>query len=143
MPIIQIDSNFSVSKQIELTELEDVKAAGFKTVISNRPDGEEADQPAAAIVGTSVDSAGLTFTHQPVVSGKITDEDVAAFGQFLAAAEKPVFAFCRTGTRCTHLWAMATVTVDNLEEVVAKAQAAGYDLTALRPRLEALAARRA
>lgn len=72
----------------------------------------------------------------PVVSGRISDEDVAAFRGLLDRVKGPVLAFCRTGTRSTTLWALAEAHHLDPEILLATAKAAGYDLTALQPRLE-------
>ena len=47
----------------------------------------------------------------------------------LDAAEGPVLAFCRSGTRSTFLWALArTRQGEEAEELMRNAAAAGYDL---------------
>ena len=46
MDIKQISEQLSVSPQLLPSELPDVAAAGFKSIICNRPDGEADDQPA-------------------------------------------------------------------------------------------------
>jgi uncharacterized protein (TIGR01244 family) len=53
-----------------------------------------------------------------------------------AMAEGRTLAFCRSGTRSTYLWALASHRsgVDGAT-IVAQAEAAGYDLTPLRPYL--------
>lgn len=142
MQLKSIDEGFSVSPQIQLEDVVEAKALGFKSIISNRPDGEEAGQITAEQVKQNVENSGLSFRHLPVISGKISDEEVASFREYLSNAETPVLGFCRTGTRCTHLWAMATASNDNIDEIVSKAAAAGYDISALVPRLQALAASR-
>jgi sulfide:quinone oxidoreductase len=71
-----------------------------------------------------------------VVSGKITDEDVASFAQALDEVKGPVLAFCRTGTRSATLWALAEARHLAPEAILATAAEAGYDLAALKPRLD-------
>ncbi len=78
--------------------------------------------------------------HLPVVSGKVTDEDVTAFGDTLAELKGPVLAFCRTGTRSATLWALSEAWHLDPSAVLRTAAAVGYDLAGLRPRLEARAA---
>lgn len=72
----------------------------------------------------------------PVISGKVTDGDVEAFTAALDELERPVLSFCRTGTRSTRLWALFQGSRLNPDAVLKAAAAAGYDLEALRPRLE-------
>jgi len=66
---------------------------------------------------------------------------VEAFAQALTTLPAPVLAFCRTGTRSTMLWALAAARSQPLEDVLRTAIRAGYDLNALRPRLQEAAAR--
>jgi sulfide:quinone oxidoreductase len=47
-----------------------------------------------------------------------------------------VLAFCRTGTRSTTLWALAEARHLDPEAILATAAEAGYDLAALKPRLD-------
>src|SRR5690606_10458169 len=81
----------------------------YKSVIINRPDGEGGpEQPASADVIAAARAAGLAVEYQPVVSGAMTTDDVARFKQLLKELPAPVLAYCRSGTRCTHLFAAAT-----------------------------------
>jgi sulfide:quinone oxidoreductase len=50
-----------------------------------------------------------------------------------------VFGFCRTGTRTTTLWALTNAGSESPDHLIARAKSAGYDLGALRPRLEGAA----
>ncbi len=45
MEIHRLDAEISVAPQIAAEEVASLAAAGFKTVICNRPDGEGNDQP--------------------------------------------------------------------------------------------------
>ncbi|EDX78974.1 MAG: TIGR01244 family sulfur transferase [Phenylobacterium sp.] len=135
MDIRPLDDALSASPQIALQDLAAVAAQGFRSVISNRPDGEDPDQPSAAEFRQAAEAVGLAFAHVPVVGGAISDADVAAFRRTLDALPRPVFGFCRTGTRTTTLWALARA-ADEADRLIQRAQAAGYDLSALRPRLE-------
>lgn len=130
-----LSSALTVSPQIQPQDLAAIAAAGFRTVISNRPDGESADQPAAEVLAEQARALGLAWHHQPVVGGAISDDDIDTFGQLLADADKPVFAFCRTGTRCTVLWALSQAGEQAPETLVSRAAEAGYDLNGLLPRL--------
>ena len=48
MDLKRINEHISVSPQISPDDLAAIKAAGFVTVINNRPDGESPDQPSSA-----------------------------------------------------------------------------------------------
>ena len=103
----QITDDYAVSGQIVPEEVAAIKAAGFRSVICNRPDGEQAGQPSADSVRAAVEAAGLEFRHVPVVSGQITDTDVAEQAAALDSLPGPVFAYCRSGARCTNLFLLA------------------------------------
>ena len=66
---------------------------------------------------------------------KTTKHDVIAFRQLLASAAQPVLAFCRSGTRCTTLWAFASAGELAADDIIGAAARAGYDLSGLRDRL--------
>lgn len=139
MDLRKISDQLSVAPQITPAELAQAKALGFKSVINNRPNGEELGQPTAEEVAAIAAELGLAYVHQPVISGQITDDDIRAFKENISAADTPVLAFCRTGTRCTILWALARANGADIDETINAAAAAGYDISGQRPRMEALA----
>lgn len=100
----QITDDYSVSGQITPDEVAAIKAAGFKSVICNRPDDEQPGQPSADSVKVAVEAAGLAFRYIPVISGQMTGDNVADMAEALDEMDGPVFAYCRSGTRCTNLY---------------------------------------
>ncbi len=102
----EISNDYSVSGQITPEEVAAVKAAGFRSVICNRPDDEQPGQPSAASVKAAVEAAGLEFRYIPVVSGQITADNVADMAVALDEMQGPVFAYCRSGARCTNLYGL-------------------------------------
>ena len=139
MDIRPLDEALSASPQIAPEDLPAIAAQGFRSVISNRPDGEEPGQPSSEDLRQAAEAAGLAFAHVPVVGGAISDQDVADFREALADLPQPVFGFCRTGTRTTTLWALTNAGAQTPENLIARAKSAGYDLGALRSRLEGAA----
>jgi uncharacterized protein (TIGR01244 family) len=101
----QIADGYAVSPQITPGDVAAIKAAGFKSVICNRPDGEQPDQPSADLIKAAVEAAGLSFRFIPVVSGQMNADNVEDQAKALEELEGPVFAYCRSGTRCTNLYA--------------------------------------
>ncbi len=125
----------SVAPQISEGDVAELARRGYKSIISNRPDGEAPDQPSWASLQAAASAHGLQARHIPVVMAQITDADVEHFRQALEELPKPVAAFCRTGTRSAALWAIAneaSLTVDERIRIAAKE---GYDLEPLRARL--------
>ncbi|HXE18462.1 TIGR01244 family sulfur transferase [Castellaniella sp. UC4442_H9] len=108
LPYRTLTPDFSVSPQLQPADMQALADAGFKSVIINRPDGEGgAEQPLSADVLRAARDAGLEARYQPVVSGSITEADVAEFARILRTLPAPVLAFCRSGGRCTKLFESA------------------------------------
>ncbi|MGX8007995.1 TIGR01244 family sulfur transferase [Mesorhizobium sp. ORM8.1] len=102
----QISDDYSVSGQIQPEDVAAIKQAGFKSVICNRPDDEQPGQPSAESVASAAEAAGLAFRYIPVISGQITQDNVDDQGKALDELEGPVFAYCRSGARCTNLYGL-------------------------------------
>ncbi|MER9307067.1 TIGR01244 family sulfur transferase [Mesorhizobium sp. M0293] len=102
----EISEDYSVSGQIQPEDVDAIKAAGFKSVICNRPDDEQPGQPSADTLKAAVEAAGLAFRHIPVISGQITAENVEDQAEALDELDGPVFAYCRSGARCTNLYGL-------------------------------------
>ncbi len=102
-----VAENFCVSEQIEVEDIAGVVAAGFGTVICNRPDHEELDQPLAAEIATECEKNGISFFYLPFQGPNITPDIVQEFREILEESDRPVLGYCRTGQRCAFLWASA------------------------------------
>jgi uncharacterized protein (TIGR01244 family) len=96
----KLSDEFTVCPQIIPADVAAIAAGGFRSVICNRPDGESPDQTPYALIESEVRKAGLEFRHIPVVSGAMTQADVGAMAAALSELPAPVFAYCRSGTRC-------------------------------------------
>lgn len=136
MEIRKIDDNISVAPQIAVQDVAEIARLGFKTLVANRPDREESGQPSMADIEAAAAEHGLKWVYLPVESGNITDADVDNFAPMIRDADKPVFAFCRSGTRCTVLWALSAARELDPREILTRARRAGYDITGLIPRLQ-------
>ncbi len=136
MDIKQISPFLSVSPQISPNDVGILASHGYRTIICNRPDGEADDQPETGEIAAAAERHGLTFHHQPVVAGSVSDDDVDTYATLLAEAEGPVLAFCRTGTRSISMWAMSEAHHLSTDAILAAAAVQGYDLESLRDRLE-------
>ncbi|MFL9710083.1 TIGR01244 family sulfur transferase [Methylobacillus sp. Pita1] len=135
MKIEKIETGLSVSGQIFPQDIPGLAAAGFKTILCHRPDGEGADQPTFHELQEQARLAGIEMAYLPVESGKVSDADVQAFAQSYAGMAKPVLAYCRSGMRAVTLWALSQVAAQGLPAVLSTAKAAGYDLSGLTYRL--------
>ncbi|MEQ9490566.1 MAG: TIGR01244 family sulfur transferase [Alphaproteobacteria bacterium] len=128
MDIKRVDDFISVSPQIAPADISAIAAAGFKSIICNRPDGEGNDQPLFHEIEEAAKKEGLQIAYQPVESGKVTDGDAEAFAGIFDTTPKPVLAYCRTGTRSVTLWSMSQADRTPLPEILEKAKSAGYDM---------------
>ena len=138
MKFAKINNELTVSDQITIEDLKEIKAQGYKTIFCNRPDHESEGQLDFSVIEKETQNLGIKTIHQPVIGGQISDNDIAQFDAYFKAAQKPVFAYCRTGTRCSTLWALSHAKTLPIDEILSKAQIAGYDLSPLRDRLNSL-----
>ena len=107
MPIVEITPDYRVSPQIAAADLAAIKARGFRSIMCNRPDGEDRGQPDVAEIRAAAERLGLAFAFVPVISGGIVAEDVEDFAAALDGLPTPVLAYCRSGSRCQNLWMLA------------------------------------
>lgn len=107
MNIRTINHHFSVSGPLTKDDFHNLARAGVTTLINGRPDFEEPNQVADAILRVWAREIGLKYYFIPVVSGHYSTQDIAEFGRILLGAKGRVHAICRTGTRVLHLWALA------------------------------------
>ncbi|MFA8444102.1 TIGR01244 family sulfur transferase [Yoonia sp.] len=135
MELKKISEKFTVSPQIAADDVATLKSAGFKAIICNRPDGEGGDQPSFAEIEAAAKKAGLEALYVPVVAGKVSDDDVAAFGAALKDLPRPVLAYCRTGTRSATLWSFHESQKRPMPEILAATKAAGYDMNGVARRI--------
>lgn len=131
----KVTDEFSVAPQIEIADLAVAKEAGFQTIICNRPDYEGGpDQPSIENMQAEASALGLAFLALPF-SGSPSPEIAGQQGALIEAAEKPVLAYCRSGTRSITAWALSHEGQGKGEAIVQAGAQAGYDLSGLGPYL--------
>lgn len=132
----RLDECMSVAGQVRPEDLPDIARSGVRTVINNRPEGEEPGQPGGAELAATAQALGLAYREIPISRG-FPDEAVEEMANALEASPGPVLAFCKSGTRSTYLWALARARAgDDPEDLRAKAAAAGYDLGPIAPLMQ-------
>ncbi|MFB0612984.1 TIGR01244 family sulfur transferase [Aurantiacibacter poecillastricola] len=130
------------SPQITPDEVAEAARDGFVLVINNRPDGEEAGQPSGDAIAKAAHDHGIDYKEIPVDHTGFSEPQVEAMSAALSGTDGKVLAYCRSGTRSTNLWALARAHQGaDSGGLVAAAMDAGYDISALAPTLEMLAAR--
>lgn len=135
MALKHVSDTFAVAPQIAPEQLQHLAEQGFGTLICNRPDREDPDQPALALMRAAAQQAGMDFHHIPVSGGEFPEGAVSAFRKVRAEAPGNVLAYCRTGTRSITLDALANPENLDVAQRLARAREAGCDLSALRDRM--------
>jgi sulfide:quinone oxidoreductase len=132
----QITDFLSVAGQIGKSDIAELAALGFGTIINQRPDNEEPGQLTAAEAEEEARKRGIEYRYQPIVTQAITRAQVAEFQKLLLRSATPVLAHCRSGTRCYLMYAASRALFDGESplKLVAEAALKGYDLRML-PRL--------
>lgn len=140
MDIRALTPTYAVSPQIELADLAAIKAAGFTTVIDNRPDGEIPPHLHGGQMQAAATALGLTFVFNPVIGGALTAQNVTAQAAAVAAAAGPVFAYCASGNRSSVVWALLNAGTRPTDDLIRIPARFGYNLEHLRAQLDAKAA---
>jgi len=136
MDIRHLTPTYAVSPQIEPADVAAIRAAGFTTVIDNRPDSEIPEHLQTPAIRAAVEAAGLTFVGNPLIRGAVADWDVAAQGAAIAAAGGgKVLAYCASGNRSSIAWALSQAGRTDADTLIAAAARHGYDLEPYRPLL--------
>ena len=138
MTFKRLSASFSASPQLSAADVASAAEAGFRTIIDNRPDAEEAGQPSAADMEAIAQRHGLAFAHIPVTTaGAIDESDIARMRATLAQSPGPVLGYCRSGTRAAMMWALSQVGEATPETLLKVGADAGFDLSAIKSRLVA------
>ena len=105
----RVTDSLSVSPQVTEADMARAAAEGFVLVINNRPDGEDPSQPSGAAIEAAARAA-------------------------VEAADGPVLAFCRSGTRSIVTWSIGQALAgEDRETLVNQGREAGYDLSGVLP----------
>lgn len=136
MDIRRITEDYAVSPQISPDDIPEIKAAGFRSIMCNRPDGEDYGQPEFDAVAEAARAEGIEVRCVPIVSGMVTPQAAQDFAAALEGMPKPMLAYCRSGTRCTMLWSIASYGKLSGDEIVSAARDAGYDMSGLVRQLD-------
>ncbi|MGO8953749.1 MAG: TIGR01244 family sulfur transferase [Rhodomicrobium sp.] len=143
--IVFLTPQFAVAGQLEAEDIAEAARLGFKVIVNNRPDGEEEHQLPSHVAAAHAWRLGLSYHYIP--SGKLelfSDRVVDASETALAAADGPVLAYCKSGTRSSIIWAAVSARSLPVDEVLAVLLSAGFDFDFLSDDLEeqAVAGRR-
>lgn len=126
----RVTDQLSVSPQIQVADVATAAEQGFRTIINNRPDGEEPGQPTSSQMEAAAAAEGLGYVHIPV-RGAPTPEQVEGMRRVIEQADGPILAFCRSGTRSITTWSLgqAQSGAQPTSQLIELGRAAGYDLS--------------
>lgn len=137
--IRRINDQISVAPQIDPADVTDLARQGFVAIVNNRPDEEEAGQPSGEAVRQVAQTLGLAYHAIPVTHAGFSAHQMDAMRDALDAANGPVLAFCRSGTRSCNLWALAEASKGaDADSLIEQAAGAGYNIGGIRPLLDQL-----
>jgi uncharacterized protein (TIGR01244 family) len=131
-PLAELAPGLCAAGKLDPGDIEALAAEGVRTIINNRPDGEDPGQLPAAEARRIAEAHGIAYHHIPVTAASLSAADVDAFAAVLANAPAPIVAHCRSGTRSALLWALVRLR-QGAEPFVLIAEAArhGIDIAAL------------
>lgn len=89
----------TLSGQITPDDVKVLAEQGVKTIVNNRPDGEEEGQPTSAQIEAVCQELGITYKQIAFSGGMMDMSHVQAFADFYNSTERPLHIFCRTGNR--------------------------------------------
>lgn len=108
LPLRAIADDVCVAPQLTPDLMAAAAAAGFRSVVNNRPDFEHGpEQPSSAEIEAAARAAGLEYRHLPVDGGYQSPEQIAAFAGLLQELPRPLLLFCRSGARSARLFMAA------------------------------------
>ncbi len=138
----RLNDNIYVSQQLELADIEAARALGVGLIVNNRPDGEEPSAPQGDAIEAASAAAGINYLAIPVGHSGFSEPQVDAMIAAMEQAEGPILAYCRSGTRSTLLWALASAKQGESPDTIARSAAqAGYDISPVRAMVDMLSQR--
>ena len=118
--------------KLDRGDIEALAGTGVRTIVNNRPDGEDPGQLPAAEARRIAEAHGIAYHHIPVTAASLTRADVDAFAAVLASGAQPIVVHCRSGTRSTLLWALTRMAEGaDAAALITQAARHGIDIAAL------------
>jgi sulfide:quinone oxidoreductase len=136
--VAHITAEFAVSGALSPDDFASIAAMGFRSVISNLPDGESRAHPTSDEAAVLARQSGLEYRHIPAIKFDIfSDRVVAGLDNALRELPSPILAHCISGQRSAIVWAAAAARRQPADSVLASLKAAGFDLEMIRDDLSA------
>ena len=130
--LVSLTPGLSVTGRLDRPDIEALAHVGVRTIINNRPDGEDPGQLPAAEARHLAEALGIAYYHIPITAATLSRADVDTFAATLRDGPTPVVAHCRSGTRSTLLWALSRMREGaDPFALVAEAARHGIDIASL------------
>ena len=130
--LVALGPGLRVAGRLDRPDIEALAHAGVRTIVNNRPDGEDQGQLSAAEARRLAEALGIAYHHIPITAATLSRKDVEAFAATLRDAPAPVVAHCRSGTRSALLWALGRMREGaDPFALVAEAARHGIDIASL------------
>ena len=131
MQINNVSGLYNVSPQISVTDLEFLSENGFGKIICNRPDFEVPPSFQSNVIKKVATEIGLSFEYHPLTFENMTAENIEKQMAFIKESERPVLAYCTSGTRCAAIWALGQIGKMSKDEILKTTLESGYNLQGL------------
>ena len=119
---------FSVSAQIGAGDILKARSQGFLKLINSRPDHEDGVQFRSNEAVSIASQNDLDYAYVPAENHLIyQDETINQFIGELHNQPGPVLAYCKSGTRCAILWALAASRFQPARDVLSHLIASGFE----------------
>ena len=131
MQIVNISGPYNVSPQISLTDVEVLLEKGFEKIICNRPDFEVHPNIQSSLIEKVATDIGISFEYHPLTFENMNAENIEKQLTLINESERPVLAYCTSGTRCAAIWALGQVGKMSKDEILKTTLESGYNLQGL------------
>ena len=131
MQINNVSGIYNVSPQISVTDLEFLSENGFGKIICNRPDFEVPPSFQSNVIEKVATKIGLSFEYHPLTFENMNAENIEKQMDFINKSERPVLAYCTSGTRCAAIWALGQIGKMSKDEILKTTLESGYNLEGL------------
>ena len=131
MQINNVSGLYNVSPQISVTDLEFLSENGFGKIICNRPDFEVPPSFQSNVIKKVATEIGLSFEYHPLTFENMNAENIEKQMAFINKSERPVLAYCTSGTRCAAIWALGQIGKMSKDEILKTTLESGYNLQGL------------
>lgn len=128
MKIQQLNEQVYIADQLSIDNVTNLGNLGIKSIINNRPDNEEDNQPLSEDLSKYAVSINIDYYYLPVISGDYPVNTIKEFTELLNTARSPIVVFCRTGNRSINLWALSQTPKFGHQYVLTKAKGIGFDI---------------